>query len=179
MPFLISIFIVVGHVLILVLKSPPTIKVIPEVIERLNIFFSALIIPQPWDRLRFREAAFAVEDRTPRFEPALLRGVFFRWRVHVGAFVDGVVLAALDRVEEDFGSALDAFEEGVVFVTAGGGSFVGVVAKDLFAVGAADLVFGCSVAEFREAEDGVVVLVLEGLDVLADLKRLVRYWQGI
>jgi hypothetical protein len=56
---------------------------------------------------------------------------------------------------------LDAFEEGVVFGGAGGGFFVRVVAQDLFAVGAADLVFGCFIAETREAEDGVVVLVLE------------------
>jgi hypothetical protein len=69
-------------------------------------------------------------------------------------------LAAGFRVGEGFVGALDAFEEGIVFGLAGGGAFVGVVLQDLFAVGALDLLVGCAVAVFGEAEDGVVVLSL-------------------
>lgn len=79
-------------------------------------------------------------------------------------------MAALDRIEKGFRGALDAFEEGVVFGGASSGFLVGVVAQDLFAVGAADLVFGCFVAEAREAEDGVVVLILWDLVVLAHVR---------
>lgn len=86
--------------------------------------------------------------------------LLFAWGFDVGSFVDRVELAALDGVEKDFGGFLDAFEEAVVFCAAGCGFLVGVMAEDLLAVGALDLVFCCAVAVFGEAEDGVVVLAL-------------------
>jgi hypothetical protein len=71
-------------------------------------------------------------------------------------------LPALDRVEQDLGGLLDAFEERVVVRTAGGGLLIGVVAEDLSAVSPLDLFFRGAVAVFGETEDGVVILSLEG-----------------
>lgn len=81
-------------------------------------------------------------------------------RLHVGALVDGVVLATLDGVGQDLGGLLDALEEGVVFVAARCRLLVWVMAEDLLAVGALDLLFCGLVAVFGDAKDGVVVLLL-------------------
>jgi hypothetical protein len=89
--------------------------------------------------------------------------LLFRRRLPIRAFVDGVVLPALDGVEQDLGGFLDAFEEGVVVDATGRSFFVGMVFENFFAVGALDLLFGGFVAVLGEAEDGVVVLVLFGL----------------
>jgi hypothetical protein len=66
-------------------------------------------------------------------------GLLLSWRFPIGAFVDGIVLAALDGVEEDLGGFLDAFEKGIVVDSASSGFFVGMVLEDLFPVGALDL----------------------------------------
>lgn len=70
-------------------------------------------------------------------------------------------MPAFDRVEEDFGGFLYAFEEGIILRGAGGCFFVRMMAKNLLAVCALDLGFCSFVAVFREAEDGVMVLVLD------------------
>ena len=57
-------------------------------------------------------------------------------------------MAAFDGIGEDFKGFLDAFEKGVVFGGAGGGTFVGVMAEDFFAVGTLDLGVGGTVAVF-------------------------------
>lgn len=108
----------------------------------------------------FAKARFAVEDLVPELIEIALLSLFLRWGLDVGGFVNGIELAALDRVEKDFCGFLDTFEEGIVFGGAGCGLLVGVVAEDLFAVGALDLGFGSPPAVFREAEDCVVVLSL-------------------
>jgi hypothetical protein len=77
-------------------------------------------------------------------------------------FINGVELATLDRVEQDFSGLLDALEEAVIFSATGGGFLVGMVAKDLLAVSTLDLLFRCLVAVFRESEDCVVILALIG-----------------
>ena len=79
-----------------------------------------------------------------------------------GGWIDRVELAALDWVGQDLGGLLDALEEGVVFSGAGGGLLVWVVAEDLLAVGALDLLLGGLVAVLGETENGVVVLLLGG-----------------
>lgn len=108
----------------------------------------------------FAEARLAIEDLVPELVEVALLSLFLGWGLDVSGFVDGIELAALDRVEEDFGGFLDAFEEGIVFRGAGRGFLVGVVAEDLFAVGALDLGFGGPPAVFGEAQDCVVVLSL-------------------
>ena len=108
----------------------------------------------------FAEARFAIEDLIPELVEVALLGLFLGRRLDVSGFIDGVELAALDWVEEDFGGFLDAFEEGIVFGGAGRGFLVGVVAEDLLAVGTLDLGFGGPPAVFGEAEDCVVVLSL-------------------
>ncbi len=55
---------------------------------------------------------------------------------------------------------MNTFEEGVVFRGASSGFLIGMMTEDLFAVGAANLFFISSETVTREAEDGVVVLVL-------------------
>ena len=108
----------------------------------------------------FAKARFAVEDLVPELIEVALLSLFLRWGLDVSGFVDRIELAALDWVEEDFGGFLDALEEGIVFGGAGCGFLVGVVAEDLFAVGALDLGLGGPPAVFGEAEDCVVVLSL-------------------
>ena len=108
----------------------------------------------------FAKAGFAVENLIPELVEVALLSLFLGGRLDVSGFVDGVELATLDWVKEDFRGFLDAFEEGIVFGGAGCGFLVGVVAEDLFAVGTLDLGFGRAPAVFREAEDCVVVLSL-------------------
>ncbi len=62
-------------------------------------------------------------------------------RFNVSMFVDGVVLAALDRVKKNLGSLLNALEEAVILGTAGGRLLIRVMAKNLLAVGSLDLLF--------------------------------------
>ena len=81
-------------------------------------------------------------------------------RFHVRSLVHGIKLPAFDRVEEDFGGFLYAFEKGIIFGGAGGGFLVRMMAKNLFTVCALDLGFGSLVAIFRKAKDSVVVLSL-------------------
>lgn len=79
---------------------------------------------------------------------------------YVCGFVDGVELAPFYGVQEDFGGFLDTFEERIVFGGPGGSLFVRVVTQDLFAMSTLDLLGSCTIAVFREPEDGVVVLAL-------------------
>lgn len=55
--------------------------------------------------------------------------------------IDRVVLAALDRIEENLGGLLNTLEKAVILRAAGGSLLVGVMSKNLLAVGALDLVF--------------------------------------
>ena len=85
------------------------------------------------------EAALGLEDGAPQLvEVALLR-LLLRGRLDVGGLVYGIVLAALDWVRENLSRLLDALEEVVVLGAAGGGFLVWMMAEDLLAVGALDL----------------------------------------
>jgi hypothetical protein len=159
MSLLIAILIVIGYIFILILERSPTIKVVPEIVESLDFLFGAIIITQFGHGLDFREAPFGFEEGRPEFVEVSF--LLARWR-DVGEIVDRVPLAPLDGVEKDFVGLLDAFEEIVVFGFSRCGLFVGVVAQDLLAVGTLDLFGSCAVAVFAEAEDGVVILALEG-----------------
>jgi hypothetical protein len=56
-------------------------------------------------------------------------------------FIDGIVLATLDRIEEDLGSLLDALEEVIILSATSSRLLIWVMAKDLLAVGALNLLF--------------------------------------
>ena len=62
--------------------------------------------------------------------------------------VNGIELAALDRIEEDLGGFLDTFEKAVVFGATSSGLLVRMVTEDLLAVSTLDLFFGCLVTIF-------------------------------
>lgn len=75
-------------------------------------------------------------------------------------FVNGVELAALDGIEEDLGSLLNTLEEAIVFSAAGSCLLVRVMAEDLLAMCALDLLLGCLVAIFGDTKDSIVILSL-------------------
>lgn len=157
---LVTVLIVIRHVLVLVLEGSPRVKVVPEVVEVLDLLPGAVLIAQLWDWLGLAEASLGLEDwRIELVEVALLDRLL-GWWLDVGGWVDGVELAALDWVGQDLGRLLDTLEEGVVLGGAGGGLLVWVVAEDLLAVGALDLLLSGSVAVLGETEDGVVILLL-------------------
>ena len=81
-------------------------------------------------------------------------------RLDISTFVNGVELPSLDWVEEDLGGFLDTFEETVIFGVPSCSLLVGVMAEDLLAVGALDLIFRSTVAVFGEAEDSIMILSL-------------------
>jgi hypothetical protein len=80
----------------------------------------------------------------------------------VSALVDGIELAALGGVEEDLGSLLDALEEAVILGGASGSLLIWVMAKNLLAVGALDLVLRRLVAVLGKTKNSVVILLLCG-----------------
>lgn len=88
------------------------------------------------------ESTFGFEDFGPKGVVFAVFELFLGWWLHIGVFVDGVVLAALDGIEEDLSGFLNALEEAVVFGAAGGCSLIGVVAEDLLAVSTLDLLLG-------------------------------------
>lgn len=79
---------------------------------------------------------------------------------NIGALIDGVELAALGGVEEDLGGLLDALEEAVILGGASSSLLIWVMAENLLAVGALDLVLGSLVAVLGESKNGVVILLL-------------------
>jgi hypothetical protein len=77
--------------------------------------------------LHARETTFGFEDCAVELVEFAVFDLFLGRGLDVGALVDGIELAALDGVEEHFGGFLDAFEEAVVFGSAGCGALVWVV----------------------------------------------------
>jgi hypothetical protein len=159
---LVTVLVVIGDILVKVLESSPRVKVVPEVVEVLDVLAGAVLVAELGDGLGLAEAALGLEDVAPEFVEVALLGLLLARGLDLGGLVDGIELAALDGVAEDLVGALDALEEVVVFVTAGGGSLVGVVLEDLSAVGLLDLLLGGLPAVLCYAENGVVILALYG-----------------
>lgn len=106
------------------------------------------------------ESSLSLENCAPQLvEVALLCLFFGRW-FDFGSLIDGIELAALDRIKENFGSLLNTLEETVVLSATSSGLLVRVMAKDLLAVSSLDLFFGSLVTVLGETEDGVVILSL-------------------
>lgn len=156
---LVTVLVVVGNILVKVLECPPAVKVVPEVVEGLDLVASAVLVAEFGHGLGLAESAFGIEDPAPELVEALSR-LLLAWGLDIGGLVDRVELATLDGVEQDLGGLLDALEEAVVLVAAGSGLLVGVVLEDLLAVCLLDLVLGSSPSVLGYAENSVVVLVL-------------------
>jgi hypothetical protein len=63
--------------------------------------------------------------------------------------IHGIVLATLDGIEKDLSSLLDALEEVIILSATSSRLLIWVMAKDLLAVGALDLLFGSLVSVLR------------------------------
>lgn len=151
---------IVGNVLVEVLKGPPAVEVVPEVVEVLDVLLGALRVSKLGHGLLCGEAALGLEDLAPQLVEVALLGLLLGRRVDLGSLVDRVELPPADGVGEDLVGLLDALEELVVLGATGGGPLVGVVLEHLPAVGALDLLGGGLPAVAGYAEDGVVVLRL-------------------
>ena len=75
-------------------------------------------------------------------------------------FVNGVELAAFDGIEKDVGGLLNAFEKGIIVITASRSALVRMMPENLFAVGALDLIFGGAVTVLGESKYCIMILTL-------------------
>lgn len=151
---------VIGNVLVQVLEAPPAVKVVPEVVEFLDLLLGGVGVAECGHGVALGEASLGLEDLAPLLVEVELLQLLLGGGLDVGLLVDGIKLAASGGIEEDVGGLLDALEELVVLGAALGGLLVGVVLEDLLAVGLLDLVFGGLVAVLGQAENLVVVLGL-------------------
>lgn len=110
--------------------------------------------------MRLGEASLGLEDLGPELVEIGGLEVLLGGGVNIGLLVDGIVLAALDGVKEDFGGLLDALEELVVLGAARGGLLIRVVLEDLLAVGFLNLLLRGLVAVLGDTKDLVVILGL-------------------
>lgn len=107
------------------------------------------------------ESRFRLEYPVPQLVPITVLKLLLGRRRHVGLLVNRIILAALDRVEQDLRSLLNALEEVVILIALTGGRFlVRMVTEDLLAVCALDLFRRGFVSVFAKTEDSVVVLFL-------------------
>lgn len=81
-------------------------------------------------------------------------------RLNIGLLIDGIELATLDGVKEDIGSLLDTLEELIIVDTTLCSLLIGVVLKDLLAVGLLDLVLSGPPSVLGDTKNLVVVLGL-------------------
>jgi hypothetical protein len=88
-------------------------------------------------------------------------GLLLGWRLNIGSFVNGVILATLDGIKKNFGGFLDALEKLIVLSSTNSSLFVGVMLQDLLPVSALDLVLSCTISVSGQTEDGIVVLALK------------------
>jgi hypothetical protein len=157
---LVTVLVVIGNILVKVLEGSPAVKVVPEVVESLDILLVGVLVAEQGNRLGLAEAGLGLEDTAPRLVELVL-GLLLGRGLDVGLLINRVELAALGGVEENLGGLLDALEEVVILRSARGGLLVGVVLEDLLAVGTLDLVLSGLVSELGETEDLVVILRLK------------------
>ena len=160
MTFLVTVLVVIGNILIEILKGSPAVEGIPEVVELFNILLGALLVSKLRNWCIFGKTSFSLEDFAPEFVEVALLCRLLAWRLYFGGFIYRVKLAALDRVKKNFSSLLDALEELVVFSSTGRGLLVGMMFKDLLAVGSLDLILGCAVSVPGDSKNSVVILSL-------------------
>lgn len=146
----------------MVLERTPRVKAVPEVVEVLDLLLGGVLVAEPWDGLDLGEAALGLEDGAPELVEVAGLGLLLARGLNISALINGVKLAALGGVEEDLGGLLDTLEEAVILSGASGSLLIWVVAEDLLAMGALDLLLSSLVAVLGKAKDGVVILLLGG-----------------
>lgn len=108
--------------LVEVLKAAPAVKVVPEVVERLDGLLAVPVRAEHRHGLHSAEARLALEHGPELLEEVRVR-VARRLHLFLGRHVrlevlvvrvDGIELTALLGVREDLHRLLDALEEGVV-----------------------------------------------------------------
>lgn len=160
MALLVAVLVVIRHILVLVLERAPRVEAVPEVVEGLDLLLGGVLVTEPWDGLGLGEAALGLEDGAPELVEVAGLGLLLARGLDIGALIDGIELAALGGVEEDLGGLLDALEEAVILGGASGSLLIWVMAENLLAVGALDLVLRSLVAVLGKAKNGVVILLL-------------------
>ena len=95
---LVTVLVVIRNILVEVLKGSPRVKVVPEVVEVLDVLASAVLIAELGDGLGLAEAALGLEDVAPQFVEVALLGLLLGWGLDFGGLVDRVELATLDGV---------------------------------------------------------------------------------
>lgn len=146
----------------MVLERAPRVEAVPEVVEGLDLLLGGVLVTEPGDGLGLGEAALGLEDGAPELVEVAGLGLLLARRLDIGALIDGVELAALRGVEEDLGGLLDALEEAVILGGASGSLLIWVMAENLLAVGALDLVLRSLVAVLGKTKNSVVILLLGG-----------------
>jgi hypothetical protein len=158
--FLVAVLVVIGDILIEILKGSPAVEGVPEIVELFNILLGALLVSKLGNWCVFGKTSFSLKDFAPEFVEVALLCCLLAWRLYFGSFIYRVKLAALDGVKKNFSSLLDALEELVVFGSTGRGLLVGMMFKDLLAVGSLDLILGRAVSVPRDSKNSVVILSL-------------------
>jgi hypothetical protein len=143
--------VVVWYILVQVLKRTPRVKVVPEIIELLDILLGGFVVAESRYGLFVGETSFGGEDGTPELEEVALLCLLLAGWFDIRVLVNRVILATLDGVEEDLGSLLNALKEGVVLVAARCSLLVRMMAKNLLPVSTLDLLLTGLVTVFREA----------------------------
>jgi hypothetical protein len=159
---LVTVLVVIRNILVLVLERPPRVEAVPEVVEVLDLLLGGVLVTEPGDGLGLGEAALGLEDGVPELVEVAGLGLLLGRGLDISALIDGVELAALGGVEENLGGLLDALEEAVILGGASGSLLIWVMAENLLAVGALDLVLSGLVTVLGKSKNGVVILLLCG-----------------
>lgn len=130
------------NLLIHVLEAPPTIKVVPEIVERVDILLGIVDITQHRHRLNFAESRFTFEDGHKFLEEIgiwVLRALYLLFCGDVLlegliVWVNGVELPAALWMRQNLRRLLDTFEEGIVVRLSRAGLLVGVVFEDFLSI---------------------------------------------
>ncbi len=88
MALLVSILVVIWHIFILIFERPPTVEIVPEVVEFFNVFFRRFVIAESWDGLILAEPAFGYEYWVPELEEAAFLCLLFCWGLDVCGLID-------------------------------------------------------------------------------------------
>lgn len=106
------------------------------------------------------EPAFGLEDLAPELVVIAVLELLLGGWLDISVLINRIILAALDRISEDFGGLLDTLEEAVVLGVTSSSFLVGVVAKNFLAMGTLDLLFGGSPSVLCDTQNSIMILLL-------------------
>lgn len=151
---------IIRDIFIEIFEGSPGVKTVKEVVECLDFLLAGLLVAELGYGLNAGETSFGLEDSAPELvEVSVLYLLLGRW-LDICVLIDGIVLATLDRVGEDFSGFLNALEEAVILGVSSCSLLVRMMAENLLSVGALDLIFGGSPAVFGYTKNGVMILLL-------------------